>query len=208
MKKHVKSGVIVKEYITDSETAEVIEENIVKHTYLAGSKEQFFLGYVTMLSLFQNIGSPSIKIYAYLLERYNAGVMIGINKAVKNQMKSHLGFTGDSTINNALSELVKVGLLYKQDGVFGAFFINPRHAFKGSTRDRDCMLKSVIELKYEEKKPKPIKFEPIILDNVITQDTIDQSKLDNLNENFNTTISLKTMKEANKVADLLDWEKH
>ena len=178
MKKHVKTGVINASRIIDKETGEVIEENVIKHTYLAGSKEQFFLGYVTMLSLFQNIGAPSIKVYAYLLERYNAGTMIGINKAIKNNMKEHMGFTGDSTINNALTELVKVGLLYKQDGVYGAFFINSRHAFKGSTRDRDSLLKTVIELQYEEPKVKEVSKKEILSlgDNVISQESINLKK--------------------------------
>jgi predicted transcriptional regulator len=145
MKKHLRTGAINALMIKNQDD-ELISDNVIKHTYLAGSKEQFYLGYVTMLSIFQNISAPAIKIYAFMLERYNAGVMIGVNKAVKTQMKEHMGFKGDSTINNALTELVKVGLLYKQKDVYGAFFINPRHAFKGSTRDRDNLLKTVLEL--------------------------------------------------------------
>jgi hypothetical protein len=132
--------------VIDSETGEELEVDVIKHTYLAGSKDQFFLGYVTMLSLFQKMSAPSIKVFSYILERYNAGVMIGINTPIRNEMQKVLGFTADSTIKNALTELVKVKLLYRENNVNGAYYINPRHAFKGSSRDRDKLLKVVIEL--------------------------------------------------------------
>ena len=146
MKKHVKTSIDNRYTVIDSETGEILDEQIIKHTYLAGSKEQFYIGYVKLLSVFQDISGPAIKVYAYLLERYNAGIMIGINKALKNEIKKRINASGDSTVNNALTELVKIGLLYKQKDVYGAYFINPRYAFKGSTSDRDKLLKTVIEL--------------------------------------------------------------
>jgi len=133
---------------TINEDGEVLQNTLKKHTFIAGSKEQFFLGYVTMLSVFKEISGPAIKVYSYLLMSYQTDAMIGINMAVKKEIKAFIGSNaaGVGTIDNCLSELTKQGLLYKKADVTGGYYINPRYAFKGSTKERDNKLKALIEL--------------------------------------------------------------
>lgn len=145
----IKTGNTQKSTIVDKETGEVISETFIKHTYIANSKEQFFIGYVKLLAAFKDLSGSAIKVYAYLLMNYSPGIMIGINKAVKEDMKRYFEFKGNtlSTVDNALVELRRENLLYRESA--GGYYINPRYAFKGSTSNRDKSLKTLIELGYQ-----------------------------------------------------------
>jgi len=146
-KSNLKLGFVERNTVIDADGV-VVSENLKKHNYLANNKEQFFLGYVTILSVFKKISGPSIKVYSYLLMNYNTGTMIGINMAIKQDIKKFIESKakGVGPIDNCLSELTKEKLLFKQPDITGGYFINPRYAFKGSSRDRNSALKAVIEL--------------------------------------------------------------
>lgn len=129
-----------------NEDGELLGTSLVKHSYIANSKESFFIGYSTMLSLFADIAGPSIKVYAFLLQHYAPGTMIAINKGLKQDIMKWIKCTGESTVSNALTELVRENLLYKREDIKGVYYLNPRYAFKGSTKDRNESLKAIIEL--------------------------------------------------------------
>jgi len=144
MKQHLRKGQkeTVKEI--DKETGEVISETEKQHTYMAGSKEQFFLMYATTLSIiYKDLSGPEIKLYAYLLDHYQFGTSIVITKPLKEEIGAVIGLKV-GTIDNALNSLVATGLIYRT--VKTMFKLNPRYAFKGSQQDRSKQLKFIIEV--------------------------------------------------------------
>lgn len=134
----------------DRDTGEILDQEVKQHTYLASTKEQFFLGYVSMLAVFNDLTGNAIKTYAYLLERYNAGALIAINSGIKEDIKQFIKSKAQSNkgIDGALAELVKVKFLIRKS--HGTYLINPRYAFKGSTKDRDASLKAILTLECPE----------------------------------------------------------
>jgi hypothetical protein len=139
---HLKTG--KEEVIRTIEDGQVVDETMKVHTYLAANKEQFFIGYASMLGMvYEQLTGPEIKVYAYLLDKYNSGSTIGIVKGVKEEMtkaiKIKLG-----TIDNALSGLVKKRMIYSTGKA--VYKLNPRYAFKGPTANRDRLLKYILEV--------------------------------------------------------------
>jgi hypothetical protein len=129
---------------TKNEAGEIIDSNTKEHKYLADNKEQFFLGYVSLLAIFyEKLSGPEIKVYAYLLAHYSFESTIGIIRGLKEEMSSKIGIKLP-TINNALSGLLEAKLLYTISR--GTYKLNPRYAFKGSTGDRNRMLKVILQL--------------------------------------------------------------
>ena len=144
MKQHLRAG--QKETIKhiDASTGEVLSETEKQHTYMAGSKEQFFLMYATTLSIFyKDLSGPEIKLYAYLLDHYNFGSSIVITRPLKEEIGTVIGLKV-GTIDNALNAIVKTGLIYRTAKTM--FKLNPRYAFKGSQADRSKQLKFIIEV--------------------------------------------------------------
>jgi len=133
--------------VVDLETGEVVESNVKHHKYIANSKEEFLLLYVNALPIFRGISNPAKSVYAYLLEKYNAKAVFEVGSGMRGLMSKELQFA-NSTIANALTELVETKLLYSK--AKGLYQINPRYAFKGSTADRNEALKAIIELGCKE----------------------------------------------------------
>ena len=142
-KSYLKTSVSEVQTIVDSDGV-VKGQNIKNHKYLAETKEQFFIGYVSMLALFyEELSGPEIKVYAYLLAHYNFDTTIAIVKGIKEEMIKKIGGkTG--TIDNALSTLTAKKLLYSTGRAI--YKLNPRYAFKGSTGERNRLLKVILEM--------------------------------------------------------------
>ena len=133
---------------TVSEDGELLDETIKSHSYIANSKEEFFLIYSTLIGVFQKISSAEVRVYAFLLQHYPSGGKIVINHIIRNDMVKATGLS-EGTINNTLmslttSEKTTYPLLYKLGR--GTYQLNPRFAFKGSSKTRNNSLKSIIEL--------------------------------------------------------------
>jgi len=139
---------------TIDEDGVIITENKVKRTYVADSKEQFYIGYVKMLAVFMDLSAPAIKTFSYLLMNYNAGIQIGINKGIKKKIAEQMGIQSVGTINNSITELITPHgkndptLLLRVPNERGTYIINPRYAFKGSTSNRNKSLCAVTELMF------------------------------------------------------------
>jgi len=145
-KSFLKTGVVSTENFVDAETGEVLESNVKKFTYLANTKEEFMLLYVSVLPIFLSLSSPAKSVYAYLLSNYDSITVFEIGGAMRALIASKTKI-GASTVANSLTELVREDLLYSQSK--GLYQINPRYAFKGSSEDRKRALKTIIELKYK-----------------------------------------------------------
>lgn len=143
MRAHIKTGKTETTY-TINVDGEVIDEEVKHHTYLAATKERFFIGYVSMLGMmYREMTGPEIKVYAYLLEKYNSDSGIGMVKALKEEMGKEIGIKL-GTIDNALMGLVKKTMLYTTGKAM--YKMNPRYAFKGATSLRNKRLKAVLEM--------------------------------------------------------------
>ncbi len=144
MNAYIKTG---KETITntvDRETGEIVDTEVKKHKYLAATKEQFFIGYASMLSMiYKELTAPEIKVYAYLLDKYSSEAPIGMVKSIKEEIGDTIGLKL-GTIDNALSSLAKKGMVYSVGKA--SYKLNPRYAFKGSTATRNRVLKTVLEM--------------------------------------------------------------
>ena len=128
------------------ETGEVGEANVKQHEYMAG-KESFYLTYTFLINALQkDMTIAEIKVFAYLLEHYGAGVSISINKTIKEEMCEKTGLSSINTISNVLSTLQtkEIPMLFKKGR--GTFILNPRYAFKGSSKTRDKELMAIIKL--------------------------------------------------------------
>lgn len=143
MKSHIKDNYTEKVYTVD-EDGVVIDEQVKVHKYIVEDKEQFFLGYVSLLSLFYTeLSLAEIKIYSYLLQHYPTTNSFAVIKTIKEDI-SKVTSLKIGTIDNAMMLLVKNKLLYSVGRA--TYKINPRYAFKGNTTDRKKALKVMLEL--------------------------------------------------------------
>lgn len=122
---------------------EVLEQDIKNVRYLAATKEEFFLIYSSMLGVLSKLTLPQVRVYAFLLENYNIGSPIAITIGLKEIISIRQNIAV-KTISNSLTGLVESRLLFKT--AKGMYKLNPRYAFKGSTRDRNSMLKVILEV--------------------------------------------------------------
>jgi replication protein RepL len=128
----------------DKETGEILNEERTVGTYLANAKDSFFFVYFDFLPIVVNLKGPVIKVYFYLLENYKVGSLVGINKAVKDDIKSSIGSRSTRSIGNCLCALCRSNLLIKKGNRSGGYYINPRYAFKGSTAERNKALYTML----------------------------------------------------------------
>jgi len=148
MKIHLKKGNREITNYVDSETNELIGQEIKQHTYVANTREEFFLGYVKLLSVFyEELTGPEIKVYSYLLAHYRFDVNIGLIKSIKTEIANKLGIKL-GTVDNAVSTLSQKKLIYNTGK--GSYKLNPRYAFKGSTSERQRLMKVMLELECKD----------------------------------------------------------
>lgn len=128
--------------IVSEETGEIIDTEIKKHTYLANSKEDFMLIYSGIIGIFNKMEQSEIRVFSFLLQ-YADGTKFSINKPIRLEI-SKVTELNERTIYNTVKKLEEKGLIFKYNT--GAYQLNPRYAFKGSTSDRNKQLKTIIEL--------------------------------------------------------------
>ena len=144
MRAHLKKGSSETIITKNEESGEVVDVQTKHHTYLAATKEQFFIGYVSMLSLFyEDLNGPEIKVYSYLLAHYNFDTTIAIIKTIKEDIAKKIGIK-IGTIDNALGGLTRKNLIYPAGKA--TYKLNPRYAFKGKTSERNELLRSILVL--------------------------------------------------------------
>lgn len=134
--------------IVDKDSGEMIDHEIISHTYLANSKEEFVLAYASLLGVFQNASTAEVRVYSYLLQNYSSTNMIVINGLIRKDIAAKTGLKPGS-INNTLGSLISTKerrhpLVVRLGR--GTYQLNPRYAFKGSSQMRNQSLKSIIEL--------------------------------------------------------------
>ena len=143
MKSHLKTAHTIVTEVYNEDTGALISSNTKRHKYLANSKEEFMLLYVSVLPIFIGLSSPAKTVYAYLLANYDSETVFEIAGGSRSYISDKLKL-GNSSVANALTELKEAGLIHTH--IRGMYQINPRYAFKGSTHDRNNALKAIIEL--------------------------------------------------------------
>lgn len=143
-KAHLRTSVTHIDSIVNKETGEVIEQAVTNYKYLANSKEPFMFVYLDLLPVLMKLRGSSIKVYLFLLEKFNCGELLGINGAIKELISTVID-TSTGTINNALTELCKSGLLLKSSGKSGGYYINSRYAFRGGSLKRNKSLTNLLK---------------------------------------------------------------
>lgn len=139
----LKTAMSEKSLVVDGTTGEILEQDVKKIKYLANSKEQFFIFYASLIGILQQMSGPEVKVYAYIIEHYLSDSQIALPKGMKQLIADKLGMKL-GTVNNAISSLTEKRLIYSTQRAI--YKINPRYAFKGTTKHRDHLLKVVLEL--------------------------------------------------------------
>lgn len=128
--------------IVDMQTGELVEQTIKKHTYIANCKEDFLLLYSSILGIFQRMEQSEIRVFSFLLQ-YATGTKFSVNKPIRLEISKQTELN-ERTVYNTIKKLEDKKLIFKHDT--GAFQVNPRYAFKGSSLERNNQLKLIIEL--------------------------------------------------------------
>ncbi len=139
----VKTAVRVESYLTDKKTGEYELMNVNNITYLANSKEEFYLMYSSMVLILKSSKDVRTKLFGALLERYSRGQEFSMTKAFKELIANETGCKARS-LDSAFTYLVKNSIVVKIGQQL--YRVNPRHIFQGSHTDRNNSLKSILEL--------------------------------------------------------------
>ncbi len=142
-KAHLKTGIVHTEVQVDTNTGEIVGMDINTAKYLASTKEEFWLAYATMLLFLKTSSDIKVKLFAALLERYGRGQTFSASKTLKDELAQECGCSSRS-FDSSFTELHRRHVLVKLG--HGAYRINPRHVFQGSSSDRNQNLKVILEL--------------------------------------------------------------
>lgn len=143
MKAHSRTSNTKTNTIIDRETGEILSQTTNKDKYLAGSKEEFYLMYSSMVIILKSSSDVRMKLFASLLERYSKGVEFGMSADLKKIIASETGCSPRS-LDSAMTDLVEKNIIVKLGR--SLYRINPRHIFQGSSDNRNRELLAVIEL--------------------------------------------------------------
>lgn len=139
----IKTGYTETKMVVDSESGELLDVFVNSSTYLANTKEEFYLMYSSMVLILKGSSDVKMKMFAALLERYSQGQEFSMSKSLKEVIANETGCKARS-LDTAFTDLVRKNVIVKIGKQL--YKINPRHIFKGSTTNRNQALKAIIEL--------------------------------------------------------------
>jgi len=143
----LKTGYTETNTVIDGDSGEILDVIINKTTYLANSKEEFYLMYASMVLIMKGSSDVKMKLFAALLERYSQGQEFSMSKGLKDVIANETGCKARS-LDTAFTELIRKNVIVRIGKQL--YKVNPRHVFKGPTSIRNQHLKSIIELGCEE----------------------------------------------------------
>lgn len=131
------------ETIIDKETGEIIDISTNKIDIVV-SPQDFCLVYADFWNIL--LGSPlsksDVELFAYLVSNYSDGTPFTINSYTKKQVSESTN-KSITSYNNSTRQLLEHKLIFSMNNT-KVYKINPRYAFKGSSKNRH---KSVIEMR-------------------------------------------------------------
>lgn len=135
--------------LTNKETGEVFEEE-KSVTVTTGGGDKFYMTFIENLSSLYNISCiTDVKVLSKMcsMAEYNTYRML-MPKAVRKEIMDELDIN-TQTMSNSLSRLKAINMISGEDGMYE---INPTVFWKGSTKERDRLLKTKgIEIKIKFK---------------------------------------------------------
>lgn len=129
--------------IVDSDTGEILDVTTNKTTYIANSKEEFYLMYSSMVLILKGSSDVKMKLFAALLERYSKGQEFSMSKSLKEIIAKETDCKPRS-LDSAFTTLIRKNVVVKINTQL--YKINPRHVFQGSSSNRNDALKAILEL--------------------------------------------------------------
>lgn len=130
----------------DTETGEIIHENINTFQCLTNSTEQFWLMYSSMVLVMKGSSDVKMKLFAALLERYSNGQEFSMNRSLKEKIASETGCQPRS-LDVAFTTLIRNDVIVRIAPHL--YMVNPLHVFKGSRDSRNKALEAVIKLRFK-----------------------------------------------------------
>ena len=142
-KSTLKTSYVETQTTIDKETGEILDITINKTSYLANTKEDFYLMYSSMVLILKGSSDVKMKLFASLLERYSRGQEFSMSKGLKDIIAKETDCKARS-LDSAFTELVRANIIVKIETQL--YKINPRHIFQGSSINRNNQLRAIIEL--------------------------------------------------------------
>lgn len=143
----VKVGYVETNTVVDKDTGEVIDVVVNKSTYLANTKEEFYLMYSSMILVLKGSTDVKIKLFAALLERYSKGQEFSMSSAFKEVIAEETNCKPRS-LDSAFTSLIESEVIIRLAPRL--YRVNPLHVFQGSTSTRNESLLAVLNLKLKE----------------------------------------------------------
>lgn len=127
--------------IISEETGEVIDTSVNTIKILI-NPDDFCLVYAGLWNVILNspLSKSDIELFAYLISKYSDGTSFAITGYIKKEISKQSG-KSITTYDRSTSSLLTNDLIYKVDKQ--VYKINPKYAFKGSSKNRH---KAVIEM--------------------------------------------------------------
>ncbi len=147
MRKHLRTSYTERTTVVDKETGEILSEETRKNKYMAGSKEEFWLMYSSMVCILKGSKDLRMRLFGALLEDFSSGQTFGMSTYLKESIAKKIDCNPRS-LENALTTLVADSIVYRI--ARNTYRINPRHVFQGSSHERDKSLQAIIELGCED----------------------------------------------------------
>jgi hypothetical protein len=142
-KSQLKIGSVHQTDYVDTSTGDIVGSEVNFTTYLADTKEQFYLMYSSMVLVLKQSSDVKMKLFASLMERYGKGQEFSMSKSLKELIAEECNCSPRS-FDTAFTYLIKHNLIVNINTRL--YQINPRHVFQGSSTDRNKALKAIIEL--------------------------------------------------------------
>ena len=132
----------------DSDTGQILGEEVNKFQCLVDTKEQFYLMYSSMVLVLKGSTDVKMKLFAALLERYSNGQEFSMNRSLKEKIAKETGCQARS-LDVAFTELIRKDIIIRIAPYL--YVVNPLHVFQGSRDKRNRALKAIIKIAIKDK---------------------------------------------------------
>lgn len=117
------------------ETGEIVDTH-VSHIELVVEKDDFSLIYSEFWNILLDkpLSTSDVQLLAFLIKNYSDGTPFSINSFIKEEVAKQTN-KSVSSYNNCTRNLLKHALIFSVSNK--VYKLNPRYSFKGSTKDRN-----------------------------------------------------------------------
>jgi hypothetical protein len=135
-----------KDNFIDPETHELLDtvSDVRKEKIVVDSREQFALYYSSIIGALKDLNGLDVKLLMYctMNSSYNTNMISLTNPFLKDAARTYGSTVG--SIRNSITRLCNKNILIKEGS--GAYRINPRYFWRGTTAERKRTMKYVLEV--------------------------------------------------------------